>query len=74
LKLISPVLAEHLLVQEQQRRQGLPMRGHGHLPIGRQPGKNGLDLGLPHLARVAHGVKAHDRAHPKGGLSLGGVR
>lgn len=40
------------------------MRGHRHLPIGRQPGKKRLDLGLPHLARMAHVVEAHERAHP----------
>jgi hypothetical protein len=58
------VLAEHLLVQKQQRRQGLPMRGHRHLPVGREPGKKSLDLALAHVARVAQAVEAHKRAHP----------
>jgi hypothetical protein len=58
------VLPEHLLVQEQQRRKRLPVRGDRYLPIGRQPGQKGLNLGLPHLARVAHVMEAHERAHP----------
>ena len=58
------VLPEHLLVQEQQRRQGLSVRGHRHMPLGRQPGKKGLDLGLAHLARVAQAMEAHEGTHP----------
>ena len=58
------VLPEHLLVEEEQRRQRLPVRGHRHLPVSRQPRKKGLDLGLPHLTRVAHAVEAHEGAHP----------
>ena len=42
-------LAEHLLVQKQQGRQRLPMGGHRHPPLCREPTQERLDLGLPHL-------------------------
>ena len=58
------VLREHLLVQEQQRRQRLPVRGDGHAALDRQPGQEGLDLGPAHVARMAHAVEAHERPHP----------
>ena len=54
----------YLLVQEQQRRQRLPVRGNRHLPLSRQQGKNSLDLGLADFARVAHAVEANESAHP----------
>jgi hypothetical protein len=57
-------LPEHTLVEEQQRRQRLPMRRHRDVPIRREPRQEGLDLGLPHVAGMAQAMKAHEGTHP----------
>jgi hypothetical protein len=56
--------AQHLLVQEQQGRQGLLVGGRRHLPLGRQPGQEGFDLGPRQLGRMAQAVVADEGAHP----------
>ena len=58
------LLAQHLLVEEQQGRQRLAVRARRHLPVGRQPGEKGLDLGLRELGGVAQVVEADEGAHP----------
>ena len=58
------LLAQHLLVQEEQRRQGLLVRGRCDLALGGQPGEKGLDFGLRQLGRVAQIVKANESTHP----------
>lgn len=58
------LLAEDLLVQKEQRRQRLPVRGHRDMPLGGQPGEESLNLGSAHLPRMAQPGPAHKRAHP----------
>jgi hypothetical protein len=55
---------EHLLVEEEQRRQRLLVRGQRHAALTREPGEKSLDLGRAHLGRVAQPVEAHERTHP----------
>lgn len=59
------ILAEHLLVEEQQRRERLPVRGRRHLALVGQAAEKGLHLGAAHLRRMPTAlVKAHKCAHP----------
>ena len=58
------VQPQHLLVQEQQRRQRLSVGGHRDIALGRQPGQKVLNLGLPHLARMAKPLVPDEGPHP----------
>ena len=58
------VLAQHLVVEEQQGRQRLAVRGRGHLALGGQPTEKGLDLGPGHVGRVPQLVEADEGPHP----------
>jgi hypothetical protein len=58
------LLVDHFLVQEQQRAQGLAVRGGRHLALRGQHGQERLDLRLRHLPRMPHAVKADEMAHP----------
>ena len=58
------LLAEDLLIQEQQRRQGLPVGACRHLPVRHQPTQKGLDFRLRQLGRVAEIVEPNERPHP----------
>jgi hypothetical protein len=55
---------EHLLIEKQQRRQRLPVRGHGHVALVGQPRQEGLDLLAAELAWVAPIMKTDERANP----------
>ena len=65
------VLAEHLPVQEQQRRQRLPMRGHRHAALDGQPGQEGAHLVGAHLLGVAQTVEANEGPNPMDAGFLG---
>lgn len=56
--------AQHLPVQEQQRRQRLPVGADRHPPLARQPGEKGLNLRPTHLGRVTQPVKPDEGAAP----------
>jgi hypothetical protein len=56
---------QHAPVEEQQRRQRLPMRGRRHRTLHRQMREVGFHLGLTHEPRMAHAMKAHVVAHPQ---------
>jgi hypothetical protein len=58
------VLAKHLPIQEQQCRQRLPVRGHRHTPLDRQPGQEGLRLVGAHFLGMAQTVEANEGSHP----------
>jgi hypothetical protein len=55
---------EHLLIEKQQRRQCLPVCGHGHVALVGQPRQEGLDLLAARLAWVAPIMKTDKRANP----------
>lgn len=55
------IRAQHLAEEERKR---LPVRGHRHLPIDRQPGQERPDLGRAHPARIAQAVVAREGSHP----------
>jgi hypothetical protein len=59
------------LVEEQQRRQRLVLRGSRHLPIDRQVREERLDLRGGHVRRVALAVEKDETAHPEQVLLLG---
>lgn len=55
---------QDLAVEKQQRGQRLVLRPHGDLPIGRQPGKEGLDLLLRHLGGMALAIGEDKAPYP----------
>jgi hypothetical protein len=61
---MSLIHGRSLLVQEQQRRQGLVVRGRRHLSLGGKPGEKRLDLGTRHVGWVAQAVIADVGTHP----------
>ena len=56
--------AQHLLIEEQQRRQSLLVRGRRDLALGREKAEKSFDLKLRHLARMAQPMKLDEGAHP----------
>src|SRR5437667_3856782 len=55
---------EHLAVEEEQRLQGLVLRGGAHLAVHREVGQELLDCGRAELTRVSAPVKADVTPHP----------
>jgi hypothetical protein len=59
------ILPEHVLVQEQQGRQRLLVRGRRYAPLGCEPGEEALQFGTAHFPRVSIGaMEAHEGTHP----------
>lgn len=56
--------AEHLPVEEDERRARLALRGGAHLPAHCQVGQEGLNLAGAELPRVAQTVEADEPRHP----------
>ena len=55
---------QHLLVEKQQRRQGLPVGGRRDLALDRQPGQKGFDIGPAQVSRMAQPMEVHKGPHP----------
>ena len=64
--LIHPrqVLPNHLAVEEQQCRQGLPMARYRQSTRRRQVREKGLDLGAAHFPEMPQSVESHERSTP----------
>ncbi len=61
---------QDLLIEEQQRRQRLVLRGSGFLAIDRQVREERLDLRGGHLGRMALAMKQDEATHPEQVLLL----
>jgi hypothetical protein len=57
-------LLQHLLIEKQQGRQGLPVGGRRDLALGREPGQERLDLRARQLGRMAQAVVVDEGTHP----------
>jgi hypothetical protein len=55
---------QHLLVQEEQGRLGLALRGRRHPAFAGEVRQKGLDLGCAQLARMAQAVEVDEAPHP----------
>jgi hypothetical protein len=55
---------KHFLVQVENGRERLTMRGRRYASLVREKAQEGLDLGWPHVVGVAHVVKPDEEAHP----------
>ena len=64
--LIHPrqIEAQHLLIEEQQSRQRLLMRGHRDTPLGCEPGQKRFDLRATQIRRMPHLMEAHKGPYP----------
>jgi hypothetical protein len=55
---------QHFLVQKQQGRQGLILRGRRHMALHRKMRQKRLDLGRPHVSWMLLAVKQNEAPNP----------
>lgn len=63
--------AEHFLVEEEDCRQGLVLRGRRDVALGGQSGEEGGHFRGAHLARMAQAMEVDEPLHP---LRVGALR